>query len=194
MPTIFRQFRPALVSLLVLSGITGVSYPAVVLGIGQAAFDDNANGSLIEVDGNVVGSSLLGQGFVSPEYFHPRPSAAGTGYDGGASSGSNYGPTNPDLLAAVEERVDAYRRENGLADGVPVPVDAATASGSGLDPHISVANARLQAPRVAETRGMPLEEVEDLIASNTDARPLGVLGESGVNVLTLNLALDEATP
>jgi K+-transporting ATPase ATPase C chain len=170
-----------------------VAYPLVVLGVGQLAFNDNANGSLIEVDGTVVGSSLIGQGFVAPEYFHSRPSAAGAGYDGAASSGSNLGPTNPAYLALVEERVVAYRETNGLSDEVPVPADAVTASGSGLDPLISIANAQLQAPRVAETRGMSLDAVTELIEQHTVGRPLGILGDPGVNVLQLNLALDEVT-
>lgn len=186
-----RQLRPAAAALAVFTVLFGVAYPLVELGIGQVAFHEKANGSLIEVDGTVVGSELIGQGFAAPEYFHPRPSAAGTGYDGAASSGSNLGPTNPDYLATVEERAVAYRVENGLPDAAEVPADAVTASASGLDPHISIANAQLQAPRVAETRGMALDDVLVLIEENTDDRPLGVLGDPGVNVLRLNLALDE---
>jgi K+-transporting ATPase ATPase C chain len=189
--TFVRQLRPAAVALVAFTLLFGVAYPLVELGIGQLAFPDKVNGSLIEVDGTVVGSELIGQGFAAPEYFHPRPSAAGSGYDGAASSGSNLGPTNPDYLATVAERVDAYREENGLSGQVAVPADAVTASASGLDPHISIANAQLQAPRVAETRGMPLDEVLALIDEHTDGRPLGVLGDPGVNVLGLNLALDE---
>ena len=136
-------------AVVVFTFLLGVAYPLVVTAVGQVAFHDKANGSLIEVDGVVVGSELLGQNFVAPEYFHPRPSAAGAGYDASASSGSNYGPTNPDFLATVDERVAAYRDENGLPDDALVPVDAVTASASGLDPAISIANARLQAPRVA---------------------------------------------
>lgn len=193
MKTFLRQLRPALLSLAVFTVVTGVAYPLVVLGVGQLVFNDTANGSLIEVDGTVVGSSLIGQGFVAPEYFHSRPSAAGAGYDGAASSGSNFGPTNPEYLALVEERVVAYRETNGLSDEVPVPADAVTASGSGLDPLISIANAQLQAPRVAETRGMSLDAVTELIEQHTVGRPLGILGDPGVNVLQLNLALDEVT-
>lgn len=193
MKTFLRQLRPALLSLAVFTVVTGVAYPIVVLGVGQLAFNDEANGSLIEVDGTVVGSSLIGQGFVAPEYVHSRPSAAGAGYDGAASSGSNLGPTNPEYLALVEERVVAYRKTNGLSDEVPVPADAVTASGSGLDPLISIANAQLQAPRVAETRGMSLDAVMELIDQHTVGRPLGILGDPGVNVLQLNLALDEVT-
>lgn len=193
MTALVRQLRPALLSLVALTILTGVAYPLVMLGVGQLAFAHSANGSLLEVDGTVVGSALIGQGFAAPEYFHPRPSAAGAGYDGAASSGSNLGPTNPEYLATVEERVAAYREENRLSDQVAVPVDAVTASASGLDPHISSANARLQAARVAETRGMTTDEVLELVDRFVDERPLGVLGDPGVNVLQLNLALDGAT-
>jgi K+-transporting ATPase ATPase C chain len=190
MNAFLRQFRPAVVSLVVLTLVIGVAYPVVVFGLGQVLFNDKANGSLVEVDGTVVGSELIGQGFAAPEYFHPRPSAAGTGYDGAASSGSNLGPTNPDYLASVEERAVAYREENGLPEDARVPADAVTASASGLDRHISVANAQLQAPRVADARGIPLDDVLALVQDNIDERPLGVLGDPGVNVLRLNLALD----
>ena len=190
MTAFLRQFRPALLSLVVFTVITGVAYPLVVLGIGQTALRDKANGSLVEVDGTVVGSELIGQGFAAAEYFHPRPSAAGAGYDGAASSGSNLGPTNPELLRTVEERVQAYREENGLPDEVSVPADAVTSSASGLDPHITLANARLQAPRVARERALPLPQVMDLVEAHVDGRPLGILGDAGVNVLMLNLALD----
>lgn len=191
---VLRQLRPAAVALVVFTLVCGLAYPLVTLAIGQVAFADSANGSLIEVDGAVVGSELLGQGFAAPEYFHPRPSAAGAGYDGASSSGSNLGPTNPEYLALVEERVVAYREQNGLSDDVRVPADAVTASASGLDPHISLANAQLQAPRVAETRGMTTDEVLALIDQHVDPRPLGILGDPGVNVLQLNLALDGAMP
>lgn len=187
-----RQLVPAIAMLLVLTVLTGLLYPLVVTGVARGLFPDQANGSLIrDASGRVVGSELIGQPFNARQYFHPRPSAAGDGYDGSASSGSNYGPTNPDFLAQVEQRAAVYRQINGLAPGVDVPVDAVTASASGLDPHISVANARLQAPRVAEARGLPRREVEALIATQTDERALGFLGEPGVNVLRLNLALDD---
>ena len=185
-----RQLVPALLAFLALTVLTGVVYPLVVTGIAQVAFASRADGSLLARDGVVVGSRLIGQGFAEDRYFHPRPSAAGDGYDGAASSASNLGPTNPDLLNAVEERVAAYRELNGLSPDEEVPVDAVTSSGSGLDPHISVANARLQAPRVAEARGLSVDDVLALVDEHTAGRPLGFLGEPGVNVLELNLALD----
>lgn len=185
-----RQLLPAVAALAVFTMLLGLAYPLLITGIAQLAFADRADGSLVERDGRVVGSELIGQPFVSPEYFHPRPSAAGAGYDGAASSGSNLGPLNPDLLDAVAQRVRDYRAENGLAGEVPVPVDAVTASGSGLDPGISVANARLQAPRVAAARGVDVADVLDAVEAATDHPALGVLGESAVDVLTLNLALD----
>jgi K+-transporting ATPase ATPase C chain len=188
-----RQLFPAVRMLLVFTVITGLAYPLVVTGIAQGVFGDKADGSLVEdADGEVVGSSLIGQTFTEPEYFHPRPSAAGDGYDASASSGSNLGPTNDEFLATVEERADAYRAENGLSADAEVPVDAVTASASGLDPHISVSNARLQAPRVADERGMDVDEVLELVDDHTSGRALGFLGETRVNALELNLALDEA--
>lgn len=188
-----RQLVPAIAMLLVFTVLTGLVYPLVVTGIAQRFFRYQAEGSLIEDDtGRLVGSELIGQAFAGIEYFQPRPSAAGDGYDASDSSGTNYGPTNPEFLAAVDEGVAAYRELNGLSPGTEVPVDAVTASASGLDPHISVANARLQAPRVAEARGLPVDEVLALISSHSDGRALGFLGEPGVNVLRLNLALDEA--
>jgi K+-transporting ATPase ATPase C chain len=191
MQLFIRQLRPALLVAIVVSVIFGLAYPLVVTGIGQLAFNDSADGSLIEVDGVVVGSELLGQTFNSPAYFQSRPSAAGAGYDGSASSGSNLGPTNPELLTSVEERVAAYRQTNGLSSDVAVPVDAVTASGSGLDPAISVANARLQANRVAAERGLDPAVVLALIDDHTTDRALFVLGEPAVQVVKLNLALDE---
>lgn len=188
--TLVRQLRPAIVVLVVFTALTGVVYPLAVTGIGAAAFSGRADGSLVERDGVVVGSELLGQPFAAAVYLHPRPSAAGAGYDAAASSGSNLGPSNADLLAAVSARVEAYRAENDLDESVAVPVDAVTASGSGLDPHISLANARLQAPRIAKARGVPLEEVLEVVSDHVDSRPLGLLGDPGVNVLMANLALD----
>lgn len=187
-----RQLMPALRMVLMLTAITGLIYPLAMTGIAQAVFTSKADGSIVkDAKGHEVGSRLLGQNFSGPRYFHPRPSAAGTdGYDAAASSASNLGPTNPVLLAAVRQRVAAYRTENGLAHNQTVPVDAVTASGSGLDPHISLANARLQAPRVARARHLALNVVRTLIHQHTDGRSLGFLGEPGVNVLGLNLALD----
>ncbi|MCU1389827.1 MAG: kdpC [Ilumatobacteraceae bacterium] len=190
MRVFLRQLRPAFLVAVVFTVICGLIYPMVTLAIGQVAFKDKANGSLITVDGKVVGSRLLGQSFSAPQYFHPRPSAAGAGYDGSQSSGSNLGPNNADFLSAVADRVKAYRTENGLSDTQLVPVDAVTASGSGLDPDISIANARLQEPRVAAARNLTVEQVAKLVDQYTDGRDLGVLGEPGVNVLELNVALD----
>ena len=189
-----HQLAPAFRAVLAFTVLCGIAYPLLVLGIGQAAFLDQADGSLVRVDGQVVGSSLLGQPFTEPQYLHPRPSAAGDGYDASTSSGSNLGPSDEGLLAAVEERAVAYREENGLAEGAPVPVDAVTASGSGLDPQISIANARLQAPRIAEARDLSVDEVLEVIDGATTRRPLGILGDDGVDVLEANLALDALAP
>lgn len=186
-----RQLPAALGMLVVLSVLTGLLYPLAVTGAGQVFFHGAAEGSLVERNGDAVGSKWIGQPFTRPEYFHPRPSAAGGGYDAGASSGSNLGPTNQVLLDTVAERIAAYREENGLAPDAQVPVDAVTASASGLDPDISLANARLQAPRVAAARSLPLVRVLEAVDNHTDPRGLGFLGEAGVNVLSLNLALDQ---
>jgi K+-transporting ATPase ATPase C chain len=246
-----RQLLPALGMVLVFTVILGLAYPLAVTGFAQAAFHDKANGSLVERDGQVVGSRWIGQNFTKPGYFHPRPSADDyvPGAQGGGtySYGSNYGPSNANLIGnvpgvsitdktnpyasptdpycvpveatdadenpitdkagnpvyeknddgsyvcnadTVPQRVLAFRAENGLADDAQVPVDAVTASSSGLDPQISVANARLQAPRVAKARALELDQVLKLVDENTDSRGLGFLGEPGVNVLELNLALD----
>ncbi len=188
-----RQLLPALRLLAVLTVVLGVLYPLAITGVGQALFSHQADGSIVTVDGEAVGSSLVGQVFTGDEYFESRPSAAGDGYDATASAASNLGPNNPDLLATVEERAVGYRERNGLAADAEVPVDAVTASASGLDPHISVANARLQAERVAAVRDLPVEDVLALVDEHTDGRTLGFLGEAGVNVLELNLALDKAS-
>lgn len=171
--------------------VVGVGYPLVVTGIAQLAFSDKADGSFVERNGTVVGSSLIGQSFTGAKWFQPRPSAAD--YDGLASGGTNLGPTNPDLIDTVAQRVKQYRKVNGLAANAKVPVDAVTSSGSGLDPHISEANAALQAPRVAEARGLTVAQVRRLIADNTDEPSLGIFGQPGVNVLQLNLALERAS-
>lgn len=194
MRALLRQLKPAVLITVVFTVVCGLAYPLLSTAIGQAAFHDKANGSLIRRDGVVVGSKLIGQTFTAPQYFRSRPSAAGAGYDGSASSGSNLGPTNPDFLSAVKDRADAYRKENGLAADAMVPVDAVTASGSGLDPDISIANARLQVNRVANERGMDVAVVEQLVKKYTNGRQLVVLGEPGVNVVALNLALDATTP
>src|SRR5262249_40636569 len=157
----------------------------VVFAVGQALFRDKANGSLlVDKAGAVRGSRLLGQQFAADKYFHPRPSAAGSGYDATSSSGSNLGPTSQKLRDSIAQNVTHYRSQNGLATNAPVPADAVTASGSGLDPHISVDNARIQAARVAKARGIPVEKVRELIAQNTARPVLGFLGDPGVNVLT----------
>lgn len=192
MKAFFSEIRQAVVSTLVLAVICCGLYPLIVFGISQAFFRDKANGSLIiDKGGAVRGSSLLAQGFTAEKYFHPRPSAAGNGYDAANSGGSNLGPTSQKLDDAIKERVAAFRKENGLSENEPVPADAVTASGSGLDPHISLQNAQLQIARVAKARGLSEDKVRELVQQNTDGRDLGVFGEAGVNVLRLNLALDE---
>jgi K+-transporting ATPase ATPase C chain len=185
-----RQLVPAVLAFLALTVLVGVLYPLAITGVSQLLFADKADGSLVRRDGVVVGSSLLGQSFSGARWFQPRPSAAGEGYDGAASAASNLGPTNPALIDTVEERVAAYRKLNGLEGDVPVPADAVTASGSGLDPDISPENARLQAPRVAEARDLPLTRVLELVDEHTGDRTLGFMGEPRVNVLELNLSLD----
>jgi K+-transporting ATPase ATPase C chain len=184
--------RPALVSFVVLTALTGIAYPLVVTGIGQVAFPDQAAGSLILREGKPMGSSLIGQGFSDPKHFWGRPSATGPmAYNASNSSGSNLGPLNPALADAVKGRIEALRAadpENTAA----VPVDLVTASGSGLDPHISVAAAQFQAARVAKARNLPVPQVQQLIEKHGEGRLFGLLGEPRVNVLQLNLALDSA--
>jgi K+-transporting ATPase ATPase C chain len=181
-----RSFLAVAVLAVILCGL----YPLAAWVLGQGLFPGRANGSLIVRDGTVAGSSLIGQEFSSPEYFHPRPSAAGRGYDGESSGGTNLGPLSKDLIETVQRRIAEYRAENGLAAGTPVPADAVTASGSGLDPHISPVNARIQAPRVARARGLTEAAVFARIEACTEGRTLGILGDPRVNVLRLNLALD----
>ncbi|SRR6266498_5361052 len=191
MKDLFAEIRGAVVVTLVLAVVCCGLYPLVVFGLAQAAFPNRANGSLIvDANGTVRGSKLLGQGFSAVQYFHPRPSAAGNGYDTANSGGSNLGPTSQKLNDAIKERIEAYRKENGLKDSDTVPADAVTASGSGLDPHISLRNADWQTARVAKAWGLGAEQVRKLIRQNTDSADLGVLGDPGVNVLKLNLALD----
>jgi len=188
MKAFISELRPAIVATVVLAAVTCGAYPLLVTGIAQTAFKKQSAGSLItDKDGKVIGSALLGQNFAADQYFHPRPSAAGNGYDAASSSGSNLGPTSQKLNDAIKERIAAYRTKNGLAPDATVPADAVTASGSGLDPHISVKNAELQTARVAKALNMSVEKVKELIAVHTAK---SFFGDAGVNVLKLNLALD----
>lgn len=182
-----RQLRPALVAVVVFTVLTGIAYPLTVTGVAQVAFPGPADGSEIELGGAVVGSKLVAQPFEGTEWFHPRPSAIG--HDARTTGGSNLGPTNAALLDQIEASADRYRQRNDLADGARVPVDAVTMSGSGVDPHISPRNARLQAPRVADARGLDVREVLALIDEHTERRTLRILGEPRVNVVALNVAL-----
>jgi K+-transporting ATPase ATPase C chain len=207
--TFTRELRPLLGVTIALLLVTAVAYPLAVTGIAQGVFHDRANGSMIERDGQPVGSSLLGQSFTGDQYFHPRPSAAGAGYDAAASSGSNLGPTSAKLIegveddastpdvdesfAGIEQRVAAFRELNGLGDD-DLPSDSVTASASGLDPHITPATARLQVARVAAARGASEAEIRELVDDFTEDRVLGIIGEPRVNVLKLNLELDERFP
>jgi K+-transporting ATPase ATPase C chain len=189
-----KELRSAALMLLTLTVLTGLVYPLAVTGIAQVVLPGQANGSLIEHDGKVVGSSLIGQGFTDPRYFWSRLSATGpTGYNGAASSGSNYGPLNQALADAARARVDALVAADP-EQRRPVPVDLVTSSGSGLDPHVTPAGARYQVARVAQARGVASAEIERLVAEHTEGRTLGVLGEPRVNVLQLNLALDALAP
>lgn len=202
------QSRSSFVSLLIpaitlsiwMMVLCGLIYPLLTTGVANLIFPVQAQGSLITSNGKVVGSELIGQSFSAPKYFHPRPSATtktGTTdkpqpYNAAQSSGSNLGPTNKSFVKGVKDAADAYRKENGLAANIPVPVDAVTASASGLDPDISVANANLQVSRVASARNIPVAKVQELVRKNTTGRQLGILGEPRINVLKLNLALDNS--
>lgn len=189
MKTILSEIRPAIVATLVFAVVCCGFYPLAVTGISKVAFAAKANGSLIvDRNGTIIGSDLLGQNFTGEGYFHPRPSAVD--YNAASSGGSNLGPTSQKLADQIKERIAAYRAINGLAEDQTVPADAVTASASGLDPHISPANAALQAARIAKARAVAPDKVKDLISANTDKADLGLLGVDGVNVLKLNLALD----
>ncbi|HUB78274.1 MAG TPA: potassium-transporting ATPase subunit KdpC [Bryobacteraceae bacterium] len=188
-----KQLIIALRVTLVFAILTGVAYPLLVTGLAQAIFPRQADGSLIQSKGKAIGSDLVGQQFSRPEYFQGRPSAAGNGYDGLASGPSNLGPTNQHLIDRVQGDLKKFREANPTATG-PLPADLLTASGSGLDPDISPASAEAQIPRVAAARGMSAGALRNLVASHTEGRQFGVLGEPRVNVLKLNLALDEADP
>ena len=197
MKNLLAEFRAAVMATLVLVVVCCGLYPVVVFGLSKVLFPDQANGSLIvDKDGTIYGSRLIGQQFTTEKYFNSRPSDAGANgmaYDPTASGGSNLGPTSQKLHDTIAQNVAAYRTQNGLGTNTEVPADAVTASASGLDPHISLRNAELQTPRVAKARGLSEDKVKELIRAHTDAASLGFLGEPGVNVLTLNLALDSLT-
>ena len=194
MKDFLSELRRAIFATLALVVVCCGLYPLVVFGLAQALFRDKANGSLIVDAGGVVrGSRLIGQPFTADKYFHPRPSSAGNGYDPTSSGGSNLGPTSQKLRDAIAQNITDYRTQNGMTTNAAVPADAVTGSASGLDPHISLENARLQAERVAKARGLSLDKVRDFILANTDPADLGILGDPGINVLTLNLALDQVS-
>jgi K+-transporting ATPase ATPase C chain len=208
--TLRDQLRPALAGVLLLTLLTGLLFPLVLFVIARPMFPTQAKGSLMTLDGVIIGSELIGQNFTSPAYFHPRPSAAGAGYDAAASGGTNLGPANPKLkdgatddpkttdadesFAGIRQLTEEYRKHNGLAPDVAVPIDAVTRSGSGLDPHISPANAALQAARVSRSRGLSTSVVRSLVARHTRGRQFGIFGEPRVAVLALNLELDRTAP
>jgi K+-transporting ATPase ATPase C chain len=187
----FQELRASLVLLVLFSLLTGIAYPLALNGLGGILFPHQAGGSLVVRNGTIVGSALIGQSFTSDIYFHSRPSAAGNGYDASNSSGSNLAPTSPDLITTITARVSDLRKDG---DSRAIPVDMVTTSGSGLDPDISVAAAAYQASRVAAARNVPVPQIQELIARNTTPRTLGILGETRVNVLALNRALDLAAP
>ncbi|MHB1376590.1 MAG: K(+)-transporting ATPase subunit C [Candidatus Humimicrobiaceae bacterium] len=187
----FKNILRSFLLLIIFTIILGFLYPLLITGISKVIFPYRSSGSLIKYEGKIVGSELIGQNFTDEQYFHPRPSSAGKdGYDSLNSGGSNYAPTNEDFISAVKERISNLRKENNLEDYIKIPSDAVTSSGSGLDPHISIDNALLQADRIAKKRNVPVSEINDLIRKNTEKRMLGFLGEPKVNVLKLNLLLD----
>lgn len=195
MRAFFSSLKISLVTLILLTVLLGVIYPCFIWGVGQIFFHKKANGTLFYYrDGTVIGSEWIGQNFSSVRYFHPRPSSAGNaGYDAANSSGSNLGPISWKLIDSVRARVSAYRSENSLSDDVKIPADAVTASGSGLDPHISVENALIQCRRVAAARSISIDQMKQLVENYIEGRSLGLFGEKRVNVLRLNLALDKIT-
>ena len=185
----FQELRASITLLVLLALVTGIGYPLLVMALGQSLFPHQANGSLIEKDGSIIGSELIGQNFSRDIYFHSRPSAAGSGYDAANSSGSNLAPTAPNLLKTIDERVTELRTNQSS-----IPVDLVTTSGSGLDPDISVASAHFQTTRIAQARNISTQQVQELIAKNTTARTWSVIGENRVNVLAINQALDSLAP
>jgi len=189
-----EHVRTAFVSVISLTLLTGCLFPLVLFALGRLLYPYQAAGSLVTRDGIVIGSRLIGQDFTRPEYFHSRPSAAGTGYDGTSSGGTNFGPSNRKLIDGIRQSAEVYRKSNGLPPDTVVPIDAVTGSGSGLDPHISPANAELQIARVARARGLDDNSVRNLVASHTEGPQLGLMGSPRVSVLELNLALDQAAP
>jgi K+-transporting ATPase ATPase C chain len=188
---VLKQIYPAIAMTVVLTVLLGIIYPLAVTGLASVMFPAKAGGSLIEKNGKVIGSSLIGQPFTGPGYFHSRPSAAGTGYDGTASGGTNLGPTSQKLMDNVKTATESLREEN---PGSPIPIDMVTASASGLDPHITPAAAEFQVPRIVKERGMNADQVRGLVREHTEGRQFGLLGESRINVLELNLALDGVRP
>jgi potassium-transporting ATPase KdpC subunit len=193
MKAFLKQLWTSILATVVLCIVVSGIYPILIWGVGQLLFPHQANGSLVERNGQILGSELLAQGFSGAKYFHPRPSAAGTGYDPLNSGGSNLGPTSQKLIDGIKANATRYRQENGLPPEAVVPADSVTASGSGLDPHISVQNAQLQIPRVAKERGLTEELVRGEVAKATYNPLLGLGGDPGVNILKLNLALDTLT-
>lgn len=193
MKAFLKELWTSILATVVLCIVVSGIYPILIWGVGQLLFPHQANGSLVERNGQILGSELLAQGFSGAKYFHPRPSAAGTGYDPLNSGGSNLGPTSQKLIDGIKANATQYRQENGLPPEAVVPADSVTASGSGLDPHISLQNAQLQIPRVAKERGLTEELVRGEVAKATDKPLLGLGGDPGVNILKLNLALDALT-